>query len=99
MFKKGFTLLEMIVVVMIMSVLFLLTIPNVTSVISSTKNKSCDILVKEVDSARVQYELDYGEAPNSIQDLISGDYLAENQGECANGKTIYFDSNGNATHD
>lgn len=97
--RKGFTLLEMIVVVMIMSVLFLLTIPNVSSVIASTKAKSCDILVKEVDSARVQYELDYGEPPNSVQDLISGNYLAENQGECANGTTIYFDGQGNATHD
>lgn len=101
MFKNnsGFTLLEMIVVVMIMSILFLLTIPNVSSVIASTKAKSCDILTREVDSARVQYEIDYGEPPHSVKDLISGNYLNENQGECANGNVIYFDSDGNATHD
>ena len=97
--KKGFTLLEMIVVVLIMSILFLLTIPNVSDVISSTKKKSCDLMLSEVDSARVQYEMKFGEAPNSVQDLVSAGYLDEDRITCADGTTIYFDSDGDATHD
>ena len=53
--KKGFTLLEMVVVVMIIAILFLLTIPNVSKVIDSVDNNACDALTRVVDSAIVQY--------------------------------------------
>ena len=38
--QKGFTLLEMIVVVMIIAVLFLLTIPNISGVIGGVDDKA-----------------------------------------------------------
>lgn len=98
MYKKGFTLLEMIVVVMIVAVLFLLTIPNVSKVIGTVDDKACDAQCKVVDSALVQYRLEYGEFPNSVQDLVSGDFLEENQMTCSNGKSIYL-SDGHAVHD
>lgn len=98
MYKKGFTLLEMIVVVMIVAVLFLLTIPNVSKVIGTVDNKACDAQCKVVDSAAVQYRLEYGEMPNSITDLVSAGLLQDNQTTCSNGKTIYF-SDGHAAHD
>ena len=98
MYKKGFTLLEMIVVVMIVAVLFLLTIPNVSKVIGTVDNKACDAMCKVADSASVQYKLEYGEMPNSIQDLVSAGLLEENQTTCSNGKTIYFED-GHAIHD
>lgn len=89
--KKGFTLLEMIVVVMIVAVLFLLTVPNVSKVINSVDDKACDALTKVVDSAAVQYRLEYGEMPSSVQDLISAGLLSEDQAKCSNGKSIYFE--------
>ena len=98
MYKKGFTLLEMIVVVMIVAVLFLLTIPNVSKVIGTVDNKACDAQCKVVDSASVQYRLEYGEMPNSITDLVSAGLLEENQTSCSNGKSIYF-IDGHAAHD
>lgn len=86
--SKGFTLLEMIVVVIIVSVLFLLTVPNVSQVISSVDNKACDALTKVVDSAVAQFKLDYGTMPNSITDLVNGGYLETNQTSCSNGKSL-----------
>ena len=62
--QKGFTLLEMIVVVMIIAVLFLLTIPNISGVIGVVDDKACDALTRVVDSAAVQYRLKYGQLPN-----------------------------------
>lgn len=96
--KKGFTLLEMIVVVMIVAVLFLLTIPNVSKVISTVDSKACDAQCRVVDSASVQYKLEYGEMPNSVTDLVSAGLLTEQQATCSNGSSIYFED-GHAVHE
>lgn len=88
MIKKGFTLLEMVVVVIIISVLFLLTVPNVSRVIDSVDNRACSAMTKVVDSAIAQFKLDYGTMPNSIQDLVNGGYLDSNQTSCSNGKGL-----------
>ena len=49
--KKGFTLLEMIIVLTIISIIFLLTVPNIQTVLGIVNNKGCEALVKTVDSA------------------------------------------------
>jgi len=88
--KKGFTLLEMIVVILIIAALFLLTIPNIQKVISIVHNKSCDNQVKIVESAIVEYMILNDETPNDIFDLVSEDLLSEKQTKCPNGKEIYI---------
>ena len=96
--NKGFTLLEMVVVVMIIAVLFLLTIPNVSKIIGTVDNKACSAQCKVVDSASVQYRLEYGEMPHSITDLVSAGLLEEEQTTCSNGSAIYI-ADGHAVHD
>ncbi|MDO4500248.1 MAG: competence type IV pilus major pilin ComGC [Erysipelotrichaceae bacterium] len=96
--KKAFTLLEMVVVVMIISILFLLTIPNVSKVINSVDDNACDALSRVVDSAIVQYKLNYGQYPSSVNDLIAAGLIDEKQASCSNGKNIYI-SNGQAYHE
>ncbi len=96
--RDAFTLLEMVVVVMIISILFLLTVPNVTKVIDSVDTKACNAMTKVVDTAIVQFKLDYGELPGSISDLVTAGYLTEEQTSCSNGKALYL-SNGHAVYD
>ena len=96
--KKGFTLLEMVVVVMIVAILFLLTIPNVSKVIDSVDDNACDALTRVVDSAIVQFKLTYGQYPNSINDLIAAGLISEDQATCSNGKSINI-SGGQSYHD
>ena len=96
--RKAFTLLEMIVVVMIVSILFLLTVPNISKVIESVDNKACDALTKVIDTAIVQFKLDYNTMPSSVNDLLNGGYINESQTHCANGKAIRI-VNGYAIHD
>ena len=88
----------MIVVVMIIAVLFLLTIPNVSNVINSVDSKACDAMTKVIDSAIVQYKLDYGTMPSSIEDLVTGGYIDSSQTTCSNGNSLYI-SDGHTTHD
>jgi len=86
--NKGFTLLEMVVVVIIVSILFLLTIPNVSKVISSVDAKACKAQTKVVDAAIVQFRLDYGSDPHSLMDLVNGGYLEEDQITCSGGGSL-----------
>ena len=86
--KKGFTLLEMIIVVSVLSILFLLAVPNISKVMKSIENKGCDAMVKVVDTAIIQYKLDFDEYPNSTSDLINSGLLNENQIKCKNNKII-----------
>lgn len=88
MIKKGFTLLEMVVVVIVVSVLFLLTVPNVSRIINSVDSKACNAMTKVVDSAIAQFKLDWGNMPNSITDLVNGGYLQPEQANCSNGTTL-----------
>ncbi|MBR2802729.1 MAG: prepilin-type N-terminal cleavage/methylation domain-containing protein [Erysipelotrichaceae bacterium] len=88
--KDAFTLLEMIVVVMIVSVLFLLTLPNVTKVMDAVDSKACNALTKVADTAVVQYKLDYGRNPGSIDDLVNAGYLTAEQTTCSNGSHLYL---------
>ena len=88
MHSKGFTLLEMVVVMIIISILLLLTIPNVSRVISSVDSKACSAMTKVVDAAIAQFELDYGTVPGSVSDLVNGGYLEQDQTKCSDGTPL-----------
>lgn len=88
----------MVVVIMIISILFLLTIPNVSKVINTVDDNACDALTRVLDSAIVQYKLTYGQYPNSTNDLIAAGLISPEQATCSNGKNIYI-KNGQATHE
>lgn len=88
MMRKGFTLLEMIVVIMIVALLMLITIPNIQKVVGIVQNRGCESQVKLVDAAILQYMVETDEIPTSIDDLIGLDLLSDNQRKCQNNKNI-----------
>lgn len=86
--REGFTLLEMVIVICIISILFLLTVPNIQKVIGIVGKKGCSAQLKVVDSAILQYQLDFDEMPSSISDLVQAGLLTEQQAECQGGEAI-----------
>lgn len=93
--KKGFTLLEMIIVLSIVALLFLLTLPNIQQKKEVIDSQGCKSLIEVVNSQILLYEVDHIESPGSISELISGGYLKESQATCPNGQEVYI-SNGEA---
>lgn len=85
---KGFTLLEMVIVVTIIAILFLLSVPNIQKTLTIVDKKGCNALTKTVDSAILQYHLEYDENPGSTSDLINAGLLNEEQTHCDDGRTI-----------
>nr|WP_020008412.1 competence type IV pilus major pilin ComGC [Salinicoccus albus] len=85
--EEGFTLIEMLLVLLVISVLIILIIPNIAAQSSNVQDTGCDAQVKMVQSQIQAYTLNEGEAPASVSDLVPA-YLNSDQTTCANGVQI-----------
>ncbi|MBG9543040.1 competence type IV pilus major pilin ComGC [Cytobacillus firmus] len=92
--NRGFTLIEMMIVLLVISVLLIITIPNVTKHNSKINSKGCDAFVKMVQAQVQAYEIDKKALPSNIQDLVDDDYLNENNTTCPNGNAITISADG-----
>ena len=53
--KKGFTLIEVILVVAILAMLIIILVPNVFVLVEKNKEKSCNNLIKNIESSTKIY--------------------------------------------
>lgn len=84
---EGFTLIEMLLVLLVISVLIILIIPNIAAQSENVQDTGCDAQVKMVQSQIQAYTLNEGSAPSSVSALVP-DYLTNDQVTCANGTGI-----------
>lgn len=93
--EKGFTLIEMLIVLLVISILLIITIPNITKHQSTIHSKGCEAFVKMVQSQVQAYEIDNSKLPASINELETQGYLK--QKSCPNGDGISIDNKGKVT--
>ncbi|MFG6121047.1 MULTISPECIES: competence type IV pilus major pilin ComGC [Thalassobacillus] len=86
--EKGFTLIEMLIVLLIISVLLIITIPNVSNNNSMVRDKGCDGLVKLVEAQVQAYYIAENKLPANISELVSEQYLTDTQTKCPNDKIL-----------
>lgn len=80
--KKGFTLIEMVLVMSVIVIIFLLTLPNIQQTLGIVNDKGCDAQIKIVDAAILQYKLKFDQTPGSINDLVSSGLITSRQTQC-----------------
>lgn len=80
--KKGFTLIEMVLVMSVIVIIFLLTLPNIQQTLGIVNNKGCEAQIKVVDAAILQYKLKFDETPTSISQLVEAQLISERQTQC-----------------
>ncbi|WP_317300623.1 competence type IV pilus major pilin ComGC [Allobaculum stercoricanis] len=90
--KNGFTILEMMIVMMVVALLLLITLPNIQQKEKIIREKGCKALVEIVNSQILLYEIDEEQTPSSVQELISKGYLKEGQDRCPNGSGVVIDN-------
>lgn len=78
--KKGFTLVEMLVVLGIISVLLLLFVPNLSKQKEAVRKKGDQAVVKVVESQMELYELEHDKKA-TVADLQSAGYVDKKQAE------------------
>jgi competence protein ComGC len=86
--SKGFTMLEMMIVILVVALLFLLTVPNINHVMGIVQKKGCEAQLSVVDAAILQYFMEYNAYPSSVNQLIAEDLMSDEQKACQNGKNI-----------
>ncbi|OCA91095.1 competence protein ComG [Bacillus sp. FJAT-27225] len=84
--ENGFTLIEMMIVMLVISVLLAITIPNLTSRNEAINKKGCGALVKVVEAQVQAYQLERGAYPQDLNTLIQAKYLNPEAGVCPGGK-------------
>ena len=92
---KAFTLIEMLLVLLIISLLLILIIPNIAKQTSHIQSTGCDAQVKMVNSQIEAYALKHNRNPSNIDDLVSDGFIKEGQKTCKSGQTISI-ANGEA---
>lgn len=87
---RGFTLVEMMIVLLIISVLILISIPNVTKHSANIDEKSCQAFVKMVEGQVAAYKIEHKTIPTLVE-LETGGYLPGENTICPNGETVTID--------
>lgn len=85
---KAFTLLEMLLALLVISVLLILIIPNIAKQSKHVQDTGCEAQQKMVNSQIEAFSLNKNRAPSSIDELVSEGFLKEGQKTCKSGKTI-----------
>lgn len=80
--KRGFTLIEMVLVMSVIVIIFLLTLPNIQQTLGIVNNKGCDAQVKVIDAAILQYKLKFDETPTNISQLVEAGLISQRQTQC-----------------
>ncbi len=84
--KQGFTLLEMLMVMFIITILLLLTIPNITKHKDAVEKTGCESFADVVQTQVEAYELIEGEEPSSISQLYNEGYITSET--CSDGTSL-----------
>ena len=89
--QKAFTLIEMLIVLMIISVLIILLVPNLVEKSKDVHKKGCDALVSVVQGQADAYHLDKGSYPDRIDDLVDY-YIEEDQTTCPDNTPLQIEN-------
>lgn len=92
--NRGFTLVEMLVVMLIITVLLLLIIPNITKQTDNVHSKGCDALVSVVQAQTDAYHLEFGTYPSTIEELENKGYIESEQTKCHNDQQLTINTEG-----
>lgn len=89
--ERAFTLIEMMIVLMIISILLLIAVPNMIKSQSVVQDKSTEATVKMVQSQIAAYQMDHnGELPPSLDVLVQQDYV--DNIKTSEGRALIYDT-------
>ncbi|WP_342472597.1 competence type IV pilus major pilin ComGC [Metasolibacillus sp. FSL H7-0170] len=91
--EKGFTLVEMLVVLLIVSILILVTIPNVTKHFATIDSKGCSAYMTMLQGQVEAYKIDHMTTP-TVTDLFNEEYIESEEAKCPNGELVTINGEG-----
>lgn len=71
--REGFTLIEIMIVVLIIGILLAIAVPNFIQARDSSRTRSCISNLKQIDAAKQQWAMDNRQAGSAVP--VQGDLL------------------------
>ncbi|WP_221565535.1 competence type IV pilus major pilin ComGC [Alkalihalobacillus sp. TS-13] len=89
--ENGFTLIEMLIVILIISILLLIAVPNMAKNNDVVKDKSCAATVQLVQSQVAAYQVEHDELPTELGEL--DEYIDSDEIKCpGDSEVLNYDS-------
>lgn len=89
--------IEMMIVMMIISALLLIAIPNMTTNNELAQKKGCEATTDLLQAQVAAYQIENQELPASLQVLVDGNYV--DKVECPDGSGLTLGENGHVVID
>jgi competence protein ComGC len=90
--EAGFTLVEMLIVIIIISTLLLIAVPNMSKSNEVVGKKSCDVTIKLLQSQVAAYEIEKGTLPLDLNTLVTEEYIDSDT--CPSGQELELTAEG-----
>ena len=84
---NGFTILEMMIVMLVVAVLLMITLPNVAAKNTIIRKTGCQAMLDVIDSQILLFEIEHDREPVDLNELLNEGYLKEAQMACPDGTT------------
>jgi type II secretion system protein G len=98
--RKGLTLIELLIVVIILGALAAIAIPRISTSSRTAKQNACDTNVDTLNTAIEMYKIDNGSYPSALTDVTSDpNYFSSGDiPACPYATTYEYSSNRVTTH-
>ena len=92
--ESGFTLIEMMIVLLVISVLLFIAVPNVAKQSNNINKKGCTAFKHMVEGQVQAYRIDLNKFPASIKEMVDNGYLRDDETACPNGDQLKIGTDG-----
>jgi competence protein ComGC len=94
--QKGFTLIEMMIVLLVISMLLIITVPFISKHSSNINTKGCEGYMKLVEAQVQAYKIEHNKIP-SFTELADDKYLKSAEAKCPDGTAIQITADGDVS--
>ncbi len=95
--NQAFTLIEMVIVLLVISVLLIVSLPNISSQSKEINGKGCEAFQQMVQAQVESYRMTEKSLPASVEDLQLAGYLNQEETTCPDGRELAIGAEGNVT--
>ncbi|OZI11941.1 competence protein ComG [Bacillaceae bacterium SAS-127] len=95
--NQGFTLIEMMIVLLVISVLLFIAIPNVAKQSKNINDKGCHAFKRMVEGQVQAFRIEEKKYPATVQEMVDKEYLKDDETSCPNGDKLMISADGEVT--